>query len=56
MANTTYTPRFSAHSEGKDYVRLYAVINYTIYRGKTSVMKVFLLNVKKKNILEPIVN
>lgn len=40
MANTTYTPRFSAHSEGKDYVRLYAVINYTISRGKTSVKKV----------------
>ena len=31
MANTTYTPRFSANSEGKDMVRLYAVINYTYY-------------------------
>ena len=31
MANTTYTPRFTAISEGKDMVRLYAVINYTYY-------------------------
>ena len=36
MANTTYTPRFSANSEGKDMVRLYAVINYTYYHKGNS--------------------
>ena len=37
MANTTYTPRFTAISEGRDMVRLYAVINYTYYiNGKSN--------------------
>ena len=42
MANTTYTPRFTAISEGKDFVRLYAVINYTYYlngRSNKSVIR-----------------
>lgn len=46
MANTSYTPRFSAHSEGKDFVRLYAVINYTVHRGTTSEKKVIRFAVK----------
>lgn len=40
MANTTYTPRFSANSEGRDMVRLYAVINYTYYHEGKSNKKV----------------
>ena len=40
MANTSYTPRFTAISEGKDMVRLYAVINYTSYIGVESKKKV----------------
>lgn len=40
MANTTYTPRFSAISEGKDMVRIYAVINYTCYQGTNTGKKV----------------
>lgn len=40
MANTTYTPRFSAISEGKDMVRIYAVINYTSYQGIKTEKKV----------------
>ena len=46
MANTTYEPRFAALSEGKDYVRIYAVINYTVHRGKTSEKKVIRFAVK----------
>ena len=46
MANTTYEPRFAALSEGKDYVRIYAVINYTAHRGKTSEKKVIRFAVK----------
>jgi len=46
MANTTYTPRFTAISEGKDFVRLYSVINYTVHRGKTSEKKVIRFAVK----------
>lgn len=40
MANTTYTPRFTAISESGDRIRLYAVINYTIYIGTESKKKV----------------
>lgn len=40
MANTTYTPRFTAISEGKGIVRIYAVINYTHYSGAKKEKKV----------------